>query len=173
MPNTPASALKTGIIKKLIIALGISIGVMVSLLVCLVLFLPKLVSTEGFKSFLENQASSALTRPLQIEALKWEWTDDNLIQPVSTFLSWWLNKNEAIPLNTNAIESAFSQVNNRIKRIGRRWSDKGLLNWLKVVFYKIFKPELWNLQWIDNKKPLIKIKLLNLEVAYHWSDAIT
>jgi len=98
---------------------------------------------------------------------------ENLIQPVSTFLSWWLNKAEIIPLNTNAIESAFSQVNNRIKRIGRRWSDKGLLNWLKVVFYKIFKPELWSLQWIDNRKQLVKIKLLSLDVSYHWSEAIT
>ena len=78
-----------------------------------------------------------------------------------------------MPLNTNAIESAFSQVNNRIKRIGRRWSDKGLLNWLKVVFYKIFKPELWSLQWIDNRKKLDTIKLVSLDVSYHWSEAIT
>ena len=98
---------------------------------------------------------------------------ENLIQPVSTFLSWWLNKGTTIPLNTNAIESAFSQVNNRIKHIGRRWSDKGLLNWLKIVFYKIFKPELWSLQWIDNSKQLIKIKLLNIDVTYRWSEAIT
>lgn len=97
----------------------------------------------------------------------------NLIKPVSAFLTWWLNKGETIPLNTNAIESAFSQVNNRIKRIGRRWSDKGLLNWLKVVFYKIFKPELWNLQWVDNKKQLVKIELISLNVNYHWSEAIT
>jgi hypothetical protein len=97
----------------------------------------------------------------------------NLIQPVSAFLSWWLNKGEVIPLNTNAIESAFSQVNNRIKRIGRRWSDRGLLNWLKIVFYKIFKPELWNLQWIDNKKHLVKIKLISFDVRYRWSEAIT
>jgi hypothetical protein len=62
---------------------------------------------------------------------------------------------------------------NTIKRIGRRWSDKGLLNWLKIVFYKIFKPELWSLQWIDNSKQLIKIKLLNIDVTYRWSEAIT
>ncbi len=98
---------------------------------------------------------------------------ENLIQPVSTFLSWWLNRGEIIPLTTNAIESAFSQVNNRIKRIGRRWSDKGLLNWLKVVFYKIFKPELWSLQWIDNMKKLVTIKLVSLDVSYNWSEAIT
>jgi hypothetical protein len=97
----------------------------------------------------------------------------NLIKPVSSFLFWWLKKGEAIPLNTNAIESAFSQVNNRIKRIGRRWSDKGLLNWLKVVFYKIFRPDLWHLQWVDNTGQFVKIKLMNLEVAYHCSKAIT
>jgi hypothetical protein len=96
----------------------------------------------------------------------------NLIQPVTTFLSWWLKKGEVIPLNTNAIESAFSQVCNRIKRVGRRWSDKGLLNWLQVAFYKIFKPELWNLQWQGNKK-LRKIKLLSVQASYFWSEPIT
>ena len=96
----------------------------------------------------------------------------NLIQPVTTFLSWWLNKGEVIPLNTNAIESAFSQVCNRIKRVGRRWSDKGLLNWLQVAFYKIFKPELWNLQWHDNKK-VRKIKLLSVQASFFWSELIT
>jgi hypothetical protein len=96
----------------------------------------------------------------------------NLIQPVTTFLSWWLKKGEVIPLNTNAIESAFSQVCNRIKRVGRRWSDKGLLNWLQVAFYKIFKPELWNLQWQENKK-LRKIKLLSVQASFFWSEPIT
>jgi hypothetical protein len=31
----------------------------------------------------------------------------------------------------------------RIKRAGRRWSESGLLDWLKITFYKTFKPELW------------------------------
>jgi hypothetical protein len=46
---------------------------------------------------------------------------ENLARPVTTFLRWWLQKKEAIPLTTNTIESHFSQVCNRIKRIGRRW----------------------------------------------------
>jgi hypothetical protein len=96
----------------------------------------------------------------------------NLIQPVTTFLSWWLKKGEVIPLNTNAIESAFSQVCNRIKRVGRRWSEQGLLNWLQVVFYKIFKPELWNLQWQETKN-LAKIKLISVQPSYFWSEPIT
>ena len=39
--------------------------------------------------------------------------------PVTTFLKHWLDNGEVIPLTTNAIESAFSRVNNRIKRVGR------------------------------------------------------
>jgi len=97
----------------------------------------------------------------------------NLMKPVTTFLSWWLEKGEVIPLNTNAIESAFSQVCNRIKRVGRRWSDLGLLNWLKVVFYKIFKPDLWSLQWLGNRRRLPKIKLISLQISFSWSNAIT
>lgn len=97
----------------------------------------------------------------------------NLMEPVTTFLSWWLKKGEVIPLNTNAIESAFSQVCNRIKRVGRRWSEQGLLTWLQVVFYKIFKPELWTLQWLADRKRLAKFKLLSVHVSYFWSHAIT
>ena len=97
---------------------------------------------------------------------------ENLIQPVTTFLRWWLKKREVIPLNTNAIESAFSHVCNRIKRVGKRWSEKGLLNWLRVVFYKIFKPELWNLQWQPTKR-LVKIKLISIQAACYWTNAIT
>ena len=58
---------------------------------------------------------------------------ENLMEPVTTFLKHWLENDEVIPLTTNAIENAFSRVNNRIKRVGRRWSEAGLLNWLKVT----------------------------------------
>lgn len=97
----------------------------------------------------------------------------NLLKPVTTFLSWWLDKGEVIPMTTNAIESAFSQVCNRIKRIGRRWSEKGLINWLTITFFKIFKPQLWKLQWLDNEKKNREIKLISIQISYHWSNAIT
>ena len=97
----------------------------------------------------------------------------NLMKPVTTFLSWWLEKGEVIPINTNAIESAFSQVCNRIKRVGRRWSEQGLLRWLKTAFYKIFKPDLWDLQWLGNRKRLPKIKLISLQISFSWSNTIT
>jgi hypothetical protein len=98
---------------------------------------------------------------------------ENLVRPVTTFLRWWLQNGEALPLTTNAIESHFSQVCNRIKRIGRRWSDRGLLNWLTMCFYKIFKPELWGLQWENTPRKIVKIRLRSVDATYQWSAAIT
>jgi hypothetical protein len=92
--------------------------------------------------------------------------------PVTTFLKHWLANGEVIPLTTNAIENAFSRVNNRIKRVGRRWSEAGLLNWLKVTFYKISKPELWTTLW-NSERDFPKIKLTSLQVSWRWSNAIT
>jgi len=97
---------------------------------------------------------------------------ENLMVPVTTFLKHWLANGEVIPLTTNAIENAFSRVNNRIKRVGRRWSEAGLLNWLKVTFYKIFKPELWTTLW-NSERDFPKIKLTSLQVSWRWSNAIT
>ena len=97
---------------------------------------------------------------------------ENLMAPVTSFLKHWLDTGEVIPLTTNAIESAFSQVNNRIKRVGRRWSEQGLLNWLKVTFYKIFKTELWSTLW-NSEKDFPKIKLTSLQISWRWSNVIT
>lgn len=97
---------------------------------------------------------------------------ENLMEPVTTFLKHWLESGEVIPLTTNAIENAFSRVNNRIKRVGRRWSEAGLLNWLKVTFYKIFKPELWTKLW-NSERDFSKIKLVSLQISWRWSNAIT
>jgi len=122
-------------------------------------------TTKGFQELLD--ALDPTTYPKTRAYIQ------NLMQPVTTFLSRWLQQGEIIPLTTNAIESAFSQVCNRIKRVGRRWSEQGLLNWLKVTFYKIFKPYQWNLIWFENKTLLPKIKLLDLQASYSWSSAIT
>jgi hypothetical protein len=97
---------------------------------------------------------------------------ENLMEPITTFLKHWLENGEVMPLTTNAIESAFSQVSNRIKRVGRRWSEAGLLNWLKVTFYKIFKPELWTRLW-NSERDIPKIKLISLQISWRWSNVIT
>ncbi len=87
---------------------------------------------------------------------------EHLLESVTTALPWWLQHGEAIPTTTSAIESTFSQVSNRIKRVGKRWSGHGLLNRLRITFYKICKPELSARIW-----------LLSLQTSYAWSGAIT
>ena len=115
---------------------------------------------EGFKELLE-----LLTPEKYPKARAYI---ENLIKPVTTFLQYWLRHGKAIPLTTNAIECAFSQVSNRIKHIGRRWSEKGLLNWLRITFYKIFKPDQWQQIWLDKERKLEKITLTNICASYCW-----
>ena len=92
----------------------------------------------------------------------------NLSNTVSTFFKWWLQTNDWMPFTTNIIENRFSQVKNRIKRIGRRWTEQGLLKWLKVVIKKLFTPDNWNDLWsqfLDLNRPII---LTNIKSDYLW-----
>jgi hypothetical protein len=92
----------------------------------------------------------------------------NLAQSVTTFLEWWLKKREWIPFTTNRIENHFSQVKNRIKRIGRRWSDVGLLKWCMVVVLKIFYPSNWDIFWKQYLKINKPISILEQYVTFQW-----
>jgi hypothetical protein len=92
----------------------------------------------------------------------------NLAGVVTTFFQWWLDHNEWIPFTTNLIENRFSQVKNRIKRIGRRWSDKGLLKWLMVVIEKIFYPENWDDLWKQYLQINQPLHLVNMSISYRW-----
>ena len=66
-----------------------------------------------------------------------------------TFFDWWLEKGETIHQTTNPIEGAFSRIKNRIWSIGRRWSDQGLLHFLRVTLHQIFSPQTWKEFWED------------------------
>jgi len=92
----------------------------------------------------------------------------NLSENIATFFTLWLEKGEIIPLTTNAIESRFSQVKNRIKRIGRRWSEAGLLNWLMLTLNKIFQPEMWQELWNQYLQINPEFQLIRLEAKYRW-----
>jgi len=83
MPDTPTSDSKSGKVKRLLLVLSVTALIMASFLVGLVVFLPQLVSTARFKGFLENRASSALNRPVQIEELQWAWTEEVVINNIS------------------------------------------------------------------------------------------
>lgn len=90
----------------------------------------------------------------------------NLSNNISLFLDWWLEKGEWIPCTSNLIENRFSQVKNRIKRIGRKWSDEGLVKWLLVVVKKLFAPDDWDLLWKQFLNLNQPISLTYLKVSY-------
>ncbi len=92
----------------------------------------------------------------------------NLSKEVTTFFDFWFENEVWIPLTTNAIESAFSQVKNRIWAVGKRWSESGLMNWLKVVVHKVFYPDSWDRLWEKYLGLDSDLKINLLEVCYQW-----
>lgn len=93
---------------------------------------------------------------------------ENLSRSVTTFFDIWFANKAWIPLNTNAVESAFSQVKNRIWAVGKRWSEPGLMNWLKVVVNKIFFPLNWNRLWAEYLHIDSNLQIQLMEVKYQW-----
>jgi hypothetical protein len=71
------------------------------------------------------------------------------------------------------VESGFSRVVNRIKRVGCRWSEAGLLRWMTIAFRKIFHPAMWMNMWRQYLRFHRKLYLLSLHVEYRWINAIT
>ena len=98
---------------------------------------------------------------------------ENFAGQAMVFFDYWLDHQRWIPITTNALESAFSRVVNRIKRIGRRWSENGLLNWLMIAFRKIFQPELWTALWDQYLRHHRRLQLVSLCIKYRWINAIT
>jgi hypothetical protein len=92
----------------------------------------------------------------------------NFYQNALVAFDFWLEGKGWIPLTTNAIESAFSRIVNRVKRIGRRWSERGLMNWLMIALRKIYKPELWDELWEEYLKIHKQLKLSEVKVTYAW-----
>jgi len=97
----------------------------------------------------------------------------NFARQALVFFDYWLDHRRWLPLTTNAIESAFSRVVNRIKRIGRRWSENGLLNWLMIAFRKIFQPSLWESLWAQYLGRHHRLRLVSLYTTHEWIYAIT
>ena len=93
---------------------------------------------------------------------------ENLSKNVTTFFDIWFANKVWIPLNTNAVESAFSQVKNRIWAVGKRWSEPGLMNWLKVVVNKVFFPLNWDQLWNEYLYIDSNLQINLMEVKYQW-----
>jgi hypothetical protein len=92
----------------------------------------------------------------------------NFSQNVLLVFDCWLEGKGWIPLTTNTIESAFSRIVNRGKRIGRRWSEEGLINWLLIALRKIYQPMLWEKLWEQYLNAHQQLSLTKMKVAYAW-----
>lgn len=93
---------------------------------------------------------------------------ENFSRNALLVFEYWLEGKGWIPLTTNVIESAFSRIVNRVKHIGRRWSDEGLINWLMIAFRKIYKPALWTELWEKYLNIHKQLRFSQLRVSYAW-----
>ena len=94
---------------------------------------------------------------------------ENFARNALLVFDYWLEGKGWIPMTTNAIESAFSRIVNRVKHVGRRWSDEGLINWMMIAFRKIYKPELWDELWTKYLEIHKQLRFSRLRVSYAWT----
>ena len=92
----------------------------------------------------------------------------HLAHSVDTFFAYWLENKTWIPFTTNAIESAFSRFTNRIKFIGKRWTEKGLFGWLNFAVKKIFFPDAWDKLWEQFLQINHAPKMIFLKTSFAW-----
>ncbi len=92
----------------------------------------------------------------------------NFYQNALLVFDFWMEDKGWIPLTTNAIESAFSRIVNRVKRIGRRWSGQGFINWLMIALRKLYKPDLWVKLWVEYLRIHNQLELSKVKMSYAW-----
>ena len=92
----------------------------------------------------------------------------NLADSVATFFLYWLQNKTWIPITTNAIESAFRRITNRIKYIGKRWTEKGLIRWLNLTIKKLFFPNALQKLWEQFLQIDAAPKMFFLKASFTW-----
>lgn len=95
----------------------------------------------------------------------------NLAQPFVTFINHIINTGKIIPATSNIIEGKISLFKNRIKSIGKRWSEAGLMRWLSIAVKKLLPEFNWNTLWDNitgNPLPVeIKLSLVSTKTGCH------
>lgn len=89
----------------------------------------------------------------------------NLADPLMTFMRTWLEQNQKIPTTNNLCENRFSLIKNRIRNVGKRWSDEGLKRWVDLAVQKLFPGHDWNKFWQTLVPATAKIKGYIVAVA--------
>ena len=95
----------------------------------------------------------------------------NLAQPFVTLISHLLDTGKIAPATSNVIEGKISLFKNRIKSIGKRWSETGLLRWLAIAVRKLLPEFKWESFWdtlTGNPLPVeIKLALVSTKSGCH------
>lgn len=95
----------------------------------------------------------------------------NLAQPFVSFIDHIIETGKLIPATSNIIEGKISLFKNRIKSIGKRWSEAGLMRWLSIAVKKLLPEFDWNTLWdniIGNPLPVeIKLAMISTKSGCH------
>jgi hypothetical protein len=95
----------------------------------------------------------------------------NLAKPFVTFIDHLLETGKIIHTTSNIIEGKISLFKNRIKAIGKRWSEAGLLRWLAIAVRKLLPEFDWNNLWDNitgNPLPVeIKLSMITTKTSCH------
>jgi hypothetical protein len=95
----------------------------------------------------------------------------NLAKPFVAFIDQFLETGKIIHTTSNIIEGKISLFKNRIKAIGKRWSEPGLLRWLAIAVRRLLPEYDWNTLWDNitgNPLPVeIKLSFVSIKPAYH------
>ena len=95
----------------------------------------------------------------------------NLAQPFVTFIEHFLETGKIIPATSNIIEGKISLFKNRIRSIGKRWSESGLMRWLSIAVRKLLPEFSWDTLWNEitgNPLPVeIKLSLISTKPGCH------
>jgi len=71
----------------------------------------------------------------------------NLAKPFVNFIDHLIETGKIIPATSNVIEGKISLFKNRIRSIGKRWSEEGLMRWLSIAVKKILPEFNWESLW--------------------------
>lgn len=95
----------------------------------------------------------------------------NLAKPFVTFIDHLLETGKIIHTTSNIIEGKISLFKNRVKAIGKRWSEAGLLRWLAIAVRKLLPEFDWNTLWNNitgNPLPVeIKLAMISTKPGCH------
>jgi len=71
----------------------------------------------------------------------------NLAKPFVSFIDYLIETGKAIPATSNIIEGKIGLFKNRIRSIGKRWSEDGLMRWLSIAVKKLLPEFNWESLW--------------------------